>query len=302
MFIKEKQKWNRFVIEVDEEMKIKDLLVDKLGFSIRAISKLKRQENILVNGKFQRPSQIVRVGDIIEIPVEEGSSEFKGQDLGVRVLYEDFDLLVMDKPAFMVVHPTKSHNLETLANAVSFHLASKGEACKIRFINRLDMNTSGLVIVGKNAYAHHKLSTDMEKDIINKKYLAIVHGVVKEDKATINQPIYRETEDSIKRIVDPRGQMSITHYEVVKRFKNATLLSLRLETGRTHQIRVHLSHIGHGIIGDELYGYVDEKLIKRQALHACHLDFRQPRTGESISVDSDLPEDMIELIEKLEEL
>ncbi|WAW15861.1 RluA family pseudouridine synthase [Peptostreptococcus equinus] len=302
MFKKEEQRWDKFVIHADKKIKLKDLLVDDLGFSIRAISKIKRQENLYVNSEKVRPSHIVEENDIVEIILDERQSDFMSQDLGVEVLYDDFDIMVMDKPPFMVVHPTKSHNLDTLANAASFVLNQKRQECKIRFINRLDMNTSGLVMIGKNAYAHHRLSSDMEKDLIDKRYIAIVKGRVKEDFGTIDEPIYRENEDTIKRIVDSRGQKSITHYKVIKRFDDASVLSIKLETGRTHQIRVHLSHIGHGIIGDELYGYVDENMINRQALHACQLEFNQPRTGKRINIKSDLPNDMKRLIEILEEV
>ena len=161
------------------------------------------------------------------------------------------------------------------------------------------MNTSGLVIVAKNAYAHHVLSTDMSENLVEKKYIAVVKGVMKEDEGTIDAPIYRPTDDSIKRVVDERGQRSITHYKVVERLNDATVVELKLETGRTHQIRVHLAHLGYGIIGDELYGYVDESLIKRQALHAYSLKFKQPRTREDLEFEAEIPEDMKELIKKL---
>ena len=206
---------------------------------------------------------------------------------------------MVNKPPFMVVHPTKSHCDNTVANGVTYYINEKKENVKIRFVNRLDMNTSGLVIVAKNAYAHHALSNDMSLDNVEKVYIAVVKGVVKKDSGTINLPIFRPSEDSIKRVVDDKGQASITHYEVLERLNDATVLKLRLETGRTHQIRVHLSHIGYGIIGDELYGYVDENLINRQALHAYSLKFKQPRTKENLEFKADLPEDMKNLIEKL---
>ena len=161
------------------------------------------------------------------------------------------------------------------------------------------MNTSGLVIVAKNPYAQFVLSSDMKDDKFEKMYIAVVKGIVEEDNGTINAPIYRPTDDSVKRIVDEKGQHSVTHFEVIERLKDATVLKLILETGRTHQIRLHLNHIGHGIIGDELYGYVDEDLINRQALHAYSLKFQQPRTREDLEFKAKLPEDMEKLIEKL---
>nr|WP_330401819.1 RNA pseudouridine synthase [Clostridioides difficile] len=186
-----------------------------------------------------------------------------------------------------------------MANGISYYIDNQKENVKIRFVNRLDMNTSGLVIVAKNAYAHHTLSTAMSENKVEKKYITVVDGIIKENEGTIDEPIYRPTEDSIKRIIDERGQSSITHYKVIERLENATVLEVSLETGRTHQIRVHMAHIGHGIIGDELYGCVDEKLINRQALHAYKLEFEQPRTKEKLKFKADIPEDMKELISKL---
>ncbi len=299
MFIEGKQEWNKFVIEVEEEMKLKDFLLDVMEFSTRSVSKMKREKLLFVNGEFQKPSITIRKGDIIEIPIDEEMSDFLSQDLGVELLYEDFDILLMNKPAFMVVHPTKSHFDGTLANHVINYIEKSGESYKIRFVNRLDMNTSGIVVLAKNAYAHHILSKDMGDNLVKKEYIAIVDGVMEDDEGTIDLPIMRESMESILRVVDEKGQRSITHYRVIERMNNATVVGLLLETGRTHQIRVHLSSIGHGIIGDELYGKVDESLINRQALHACRISLNQPRMKNRIEIKSQLPDDMKLLIEKL---
>lgn len=299
MFIEGKQEWNKFMIEVEEEMKLKDFLLDVMEFSTRSVSKMKREKLLFVNGEFQKPSITIRKGDIIEIPIDEEMSDFLSQDLGVELLYEDFDILLMNKPAFMVVHPTKSHFDGTLANHVINYIEKSGESYKIRFVNRLDMNTSGIVVLAKNAYAHHILSKDMGDNLVKKEYIAIVDGVMEDDEGTIDLPIMRESMESILRVVDEKGQRSITHYRVIERMNNATVVGLLLETGRTHQIRVHLSSIGHGIIGDELYGKVDESLINRQALHACRISLNQPRMKNRIEIKSQLPDDMKLLIEKL---
>lgn len=299
LFIRDRQKWNRFVIRVDRDLKIKDLLIDELNFSVRSISKMKRDKNIYKNGQPTKPTSMAKPGDIIEIEINEEKAGFEGQDLGIAIVYEDQDLIVADKPPFMVVHPTKSHFDGTLANAITYHIGRIGEDCRIRFVNRLDMNTSGLVVIAKNSYAHHKLSLDMGQDRVHKEYLAIVEGIISQDSGTLDFPIYRETEDSISRVVDPRGQRSITHYRVLQRLDGASLVNLRLETGRTHQIRVHLSHIGHPIMGDDLYGRPDSSLIDRQALHAYKLIFDQPRLGDRIELKSSLPKDMVGLLEKL---
>ena len=245
--------------------------------SIRSFSDLDKDEviEVVTPGKFHL-----------------GESEFKA-------VYEESEISGMDGTTTTLVIKDDVLVLEREGSTSTRMEFKKGEDVKIRFVNRLDMNTSGLVIVAKNPYAQFVLSSDMKEDKVEKMYIAVVKGVVKEDRGTINAPIYRPTEDSVKRIVHVDGQPSITHYEVVERLNDATVLKLRLETGRTHQIRVHLNHIGHGIIGDELYGYVDENLINRQALHAYSLKFKQPRTKENLEFEAQLPKDMEELIKKL---
>ncbi|MGL5329498.1 MAG: RluA family pseudouridine synthase [Peptostreptococcaceae bacterium] len=299
MFKKEKQKYNLISYTSEENSTLKEILLDKLNFSVRSLSKMKREKTVSVNGEFKKPSVNVLKGDLIEVKIDEEMANFEPQDLNLDVLYDDFDIIMVNKPPFMVVHPTKSHYDNTIANGVTDYIIKKDEKVKVRFVNRLDMNTSGLVIVAKNAYAHHVLSKDMSDDKVEKKYITIVKGIVKENEGTINQAIYRPTEDSIKRVVDERGQASVTHYKVLERLNDATVLEVKLETGRTHQIRVHMNYIGHGIIGDELYGYVDESLINRQALHAYSLKFMQPRTKEELEFKADIPNDMKELIDKL---
>lgn len=299
MFKKEEQRYNIISYTSEENSTLKEILLDKLNFSVRSLSKMKREQSMLVNGEFKKPSTKVKKGDLIEVKIEEDMANFTPQDLNLDILYDDFDIIMVNKPPFMVVHPTKSHNEGTIANGITDYIIKKNEKVKVRFVNRLDMNTSGLVIVAKNAYAHHTLSLDMSKDKVEKTYITVVKGIVKEDFGTINQPIYRPTEDSIKRVVDERGQESVTHYKVLERLNDATVLEVKLETGRTHQIRVHMNYIGHGIIGDELYGYVDENLINRQALHAYSLKFNQPRTKEELEFKANLPKDIEDLINKL---
>ena len=299
MFSKNEQKYNKMIYVVEEETTLKKILLDRLNFSVRSLSKFKKYKTISVNGEFKKFDKKVTPGDIIKIKIEEEMANFEPQDLNIKIIYDDFDIIMVDKPPYMVVHPTKSHINNTIANGVTSYIIEKDEKVKVRFVNRLDMNTSGLVIVAKNAYAHHTLSLDMGLNKIEKKYITVVKGILKEDVGTINEPIYRENEESIKRIVHPDGQSSITHYKVLKRLNDATVLEVKLETGRTHQIRVHMNHIGHGIIGDELYGYVNEDLINRQALHAYSLKFEQPRTKEKLEFVAELPEDILNLIQKL---
>lgn len=299
MFKKEGQRYNVISYTAEENSTLKEILLDKLNFSVRSLSKMKREQSVLVNGEFKKPSTKIAKGDLIEVKIEEEMANFEPQDLNLDIIYDDFDIIMVNKPPFMVVHPTKSHYDKTIANGVTDYIIKHNEKVKIRFVNRLDMNTSGLVIVAKNAYAHHTLSLDMGEDKVEKKYITVVKGIVKNDSGTIDAPIYRPTEDSIKRVIDERGQASVTHYKVLERLNDATVLEVKLETGRTHQIRVHMAHIGHGIIGDELYGYVDEDLINRQALHAYSLAFEQPRTKEQLKFEAKVPKDIEELIKKL---
>ena len=223
--------------------------------------------------------------------------------MDIDIVYEDEDILVVNKIPFMVVHPTKSYQSGTLANGVINYFNESNQNCIVRLVSRLDMNTSGLIIIAKNQFSHGMLSKEMSENKVGKRYLAIVHGHLKEKSGTIDLPIYRPEgiEMGTRRVIDERGQRSITHYKVVESFGDSDLVECKLETGRTHQIRVHLSHLGHPIYGDVLYGNGDEEmdLIKRQALHAYRLDFASPRTGEILSLKADLPDDMKELIEKL---
>lgn len=299
MFKKENQKYNLISYTNEEEMTLKEILLDKLNFSVRSLSRMKREKSVLVNGVYKKPSLKVSRGDLIEVKIDEEKANFKPQDLNLQIVHDDFDIIMVNKPPFMVVHPTKSHYDNTIANGISYYIEKHKENVKIRFVNRLDMNTSGLVIIAKNAYAHHTLSTAMSENKVEKTYITVVNGIIEEDEGTINEPIYRPEEDSIKRVIDERGQASVTHYKVVERLNDATVLEVKLETGRTHQIRVHMAHIGHGIIGDELYGYIDENLINRQALHAYSLEFEQPRTKEILKFKTDIPKDMQELMSKL---
>jgi len=299
MFKEQQQYYNTLRYEVQEPETLKRLLKGRLNFSENALYKLKKNGRVSVNGVISPFGSKIYKGDLVKIDLSEDPSEFAPQNLDVTVIYEDFDVLVVNKPPYMVVHPTKGHVSGTLANGITYLQNAKNEPIHVRFINRLDMNTSGLVMVAKNTFAHQQIGLDMTKDMVRKKYLALVHGVVICDSGIIDAPIYRNTEESIKSIVDERGQASVTKYSVLRRYKSATLLEVELLTGRTHQIRVHLAHIGHGIIGDELYGHADATLINRQALHAYYLAFNQPRTKERIELTIDLPEDMQMLIDRL---
>jgi 23S rRNA pseudouridine1911/1915/1917 synthase len=290
-----------FLIDKDYEgKKIREYLKVKAELSSRLIRGAALDQRIRVNGKVIRLNYVLKKGDKITIDLDKNEEQdIIPEPIELQIAYEDLDILVLNKPPFIVVHPTRSHPTGTLANGILYYFKEKGENCIVRLVSRLDMNTSGLIIIAKNQFSHMSLAKEMTTDEFKKSYLAVVHGNMKEKEGTIDLPIYRELEDTIKRSVDERGQRSITHYRVVKSLRDADLVELTLETGRTHQIRVHLSHLGHPIFGDSLYGTEDEGYIKRQALHAFKLVFPNPRTGEIINLETELPKDMQELVNRL---
>lgn len=284
--------------EDDEQHSIKEVLRKRLNISSRLLTKLKKNQSIFINDAYVKYHQLVNRGDIIKIVMAEEPSQFEAEDIPFDVVYEDVDVIIVNKQPGIVTHPTKSHFTGTIANAAQYYLNKKEMDCRIRFVNRLDMDTSGLLIIAKNPYTHHILSEQMKEDKVEKRYVAFVEGVVKKDFDTIDEPIHRPTDDSVKRVVDPQGQRSITKYRVLERYKDATLVEVHLLTGRTHQIRVHMNHLGHPLIGDHLYGETSN-LIDRQALHANYLKFLQPRYRRIVEVKADFPKDLLELREKL---
>ncbi|NRT32866.1 RluA family pseudouridine synthase [Clostridium beijerinckii] len=298
MSILEKQ-----VVNIEKGTKIREYLKVELGLSTRLIRSASLGKRIFVNDEVVKMNRVLNEGEIIKIDLaKDESQDIVPEKMDIDIVYEDEDILVVNKKPFMVVHPTKSYQSGTLANGVMNYFMESGQNCIVRLVSRLDMNTSGLIIIAKNQFSHGMLSKEMSENKVEKKYLALVHGIMKEKQGTIDLPIYKPEgiENGIRRFIDERGQRSITHYKVVEEYNESSLVECKLETGRTHQIRVHLSHLGHPIYGDTLYGDGDEEdLIKRQALHAYGLDFKSPRSGEILSLRAELPDDMKELISKL---
>lgn len=277
--------------------KVETILKTEFSVSSRLFSKLIRVGSIFLNGQVAHRRDTAKVGDVITmfLPDEEDIN-IKQSDIPLEILYEDDDLILINKQPDIVVHPTKNYPYDTILNGMSYYFEQNNIKKKVRLANRLDKDTSGVLVIAKNPFAHQQMSKQFMDDTVEKGYIAIVDGIVKSDYGIINFPIEREYEESAKRVVREDGKKSITKYRVIERYKNSTLLSLKLETGRTHQIRVHLKYIGHPIVGDRLYNS-ESPFINRQALHSSYLKFKTIRSGETIEIKAQLPQDMKPLID-----
>lgn len=263
--------------------------------------------NILVNNIKQKPSYITNINDVIFIEKPEATeTSLKAQDIPVPIIYEDNDIIVVNKPKGMVVHPANGNPDGTLVNAIlnicKGSLSGIGGEMRPGIIHRLDKDTSGIIVVAKNDVAHVNMSKQIQDRKVNKKYIALVRGVIPENEATIDMPIGRSTKDRKKMAVNKNGKQAVTHFEVIKRFNNYTLLDIKIDTGRTHQIRVHLAEIGYPVVGDEVYSNGKNEFgVKGQMLHAKSLEFEHPTTKKKIYLEADIPEYFRNIIKKLEE-
>ena len=280
---------------------VRQVVTGKFNISYNLLLKLKKNNKILLNGTSTYLDKEIFNGDIITINIdfEEDNSNIVPTKMVLSVLYEDEYLLIIDKPAGIPVHPSVIHFEDSLSNGVRYYFDTINLHKKIRPVNRLDRNTSGIVIFAKNEYIHDMLSKQMQNKQFKKEYIAICEGVFDKKQDTINAPIARKVDSIIERCVSSTGDVAVTHYSVLKEIrKNDETFSevlVNLETGRTHQIRVHMAYIGHPIVGDSLYGH-ESGLINRQALHAYKVEFVHPITSKKLEIQSELPADIQNLI------
>lgn len=277
--------------------------VDEL--SRTTVQRLIDEAKILVNGKKQKSSYKPEAGDLISIDMPEArQTKLEAQDIPVPIVYEDNDIIVVNKPKGMVVHPANGNPDGTLVNAIlsicKDSLSGIGGEIRPGIVHRLDKDTSGLLIVAKNDVAHIKMSKQIQDREVTKKYIALVKGVIAENEATIDLPIARSTKDRKKMAVDAKGKNAITHFKVLKRYDKYTLLELKIDTGRTHQIRVHMSYIGHPVVGDSVYSNGKNEFgIEGQMLHARYLEFKHPITGKELKLEAPIPEYFEEVLKNL---
>ncbi len=284
-------------INKDNYNTVNDVLINEFQFSSRLMSKLIKNKKIYLNNSFCDTRKCINYNDeiIVDLSGKENNSNIVATNMDLDIIYEDDWFLVVNKQPGIAVHPSSLHYSDSLSNGVKFYFDKIGLKKKIRVVNRLDYNTSGIVVFAKCEYIHEQFSKQMMQHIFQKEYLCIINGFLDNSYGIIDLPIDRKQGSIIERCIDKNGQKSITHYEVLKTFSDYSLVKCILETGRTHQIRVHFSAIGHPLLGDTLYGTASD-LINRQALHSNKIDLIHPITKEHLSFESLLPNDMKKLV------
>ncbi len=287
-----------FVIDENFHQKTVLTFLKAQGFSSRIIKDIKyNPHGILIRNKKVTVQKTLKKGDKLTVYIREKEGESAvARDIPIDIIYEDRDVIVVNKPPFMATHPSQNNYDTTLANALTHHFLKNGDDCAVRSVNRLDKNTSGIILVAKNALSAGILSNDLKNNKIHREYLAVIEGCPKQKEGVIDAPIARADGSAIKRCVDfEKGEHAITHYEILKEGE-FSLARLWLETGRTHQIRVHMSHIGHAVVGDFLYGTEFLGGINRHALHSVNIKFTHPVTKEQLYFEAPIPEDMENLL------
>jgi 23S rRNA pseudouridine1911/1915/1917 synthase len=293
----------RYQVTAEEDgWKLRTILQTRMLISRQLLVKLKRVERgILLNGERKYVDFHVSNGDWVEVnmPVEQ-SEDILAQPIPLDIIHEDEQILVLNKQAGLIVHPTHGHYIHTIANGVVYHWQQKGIRCRFRPVHRLDQETSGVLLIAKTPFAHQFLALQLRAHTVKKQYYAFVHGQVVADRGFIDAPIDRSPDHPHRRMVIAGGAEARTHFQVIERFAQTTWVQLSLETGRTHQIRVHMSDSGHPLIGDSLYGTGDDQhWIARHALHAHTLGFTHPGTRDWMEFKAPLPTDLQTVLQTL---
>lgn len=296
-----------FLFTVTEEMAgeriDKVLSAEEEGWSRSQIQGWVKDGAIRVNGETVKPNYKTKQGDeIVVIPPPVEDLDAVPEDLNLEIVYEDADVLVVNKPKGMVVHPAPGHSSGTLVNGLMHHctdLSGINGVIRPGIVHRIDKDTSGLLMVAKNDAAHHSLVDQLVKKTVTRRYIALVHGHIPHDKGTIEAPIARDTKDRQRMAVVDNGKHAVTHFRVLERFGDFTLVECNLETGRTHQIRVHMRYIGFPLVGDPKYGPKRVKEAAGQALHAQVIGFDHPVTGEYLEFSAEPPAEFVELVDSV---
>ncbi len=286
----------------DEDQRLDNYLALNTDISRSKIQSLIKEEKILVNNHLEKNSYLVRENDEITLEYVETENHLKPEKMDLDIVYEDNDIIVINKPNGLVVHPAPGNYEHTLANGLAYYSNSLSDIngeFRPGIVHRIDAYTTGLLVVAKNNKAHEVLALELAKKEVKRTYLALVWGVITEDSGTIDAPIGRDPSDRKKMAINPKGKEAITHFKVLERFKKATLLEVYLDTGRTHQIRVHMDYIKHPIVNDPVYG--KRELIDEtgQCLHAMKLELIHPTTKEKMEFTCDAPECFKNILEKL---
>ena len=291
----------------EEKQRLDKYIVNKKSdLSRMMIKKLIEEKQILVNGKETKTSYLTQIADAISIHIPETKNiDLKAQNIPLNIVYEDNHIIVVNKPKGMVVHPAVGNPDGTLVNAIMAHCKSSlsgiGGELRPGIVHRLDKDTSGLLIIAKNDNAHIEISKQIQNREVTKIYLCLVRGNVPEEEASIDMPIGRSTKDRKKMAVTPNGKKAITHFKVLQRFGTYTFLEVKIETGRTHQIRVHMAEIGHPIVGDMVYSNGKNEFgVQGQMLHAKKLSFKHPVTKQEIHLEAQLPEYFEQVLQTLQ--
>ncbi len=295
----------KYIVEAKHETLRIDKVLPLLNedYSRAYFSNMIKNGEVLVNGKKVSPSYKVKENDVIECNFKDSTSTLKPYEYKLDIVYEDEDILVINKPKGLVVHPGGGHSDDTLVNALIYtkkELSTINGALRVGIVHRIDKDTSGLLLICKNDYSHIEIAKQLKDHSMHREYIALVDGVIEKDSGKVIGPIGRDKKNRLKMCIDTvDGKDAITHFNIIKRFNDYTLIECKLETGRTHQIRVHMSNIHHPIVGDALYGGSEKIYNNGQLLHAYKLTFTHPRTKKVMTLEAPLPDYFKEVIEKL---